>query len=452
MNILIKRSLGVLAVLVGLPLAPLSGQEERGITLEEAIAEARAGHPQVGVADARALAAREQARAAGASRWPVLGVEAGLLTSTDPVAAFGGRLRQGRFTQADFDPARLNDPDALTDLDGAVALGWTPIDFSRDAAVRAARTAAEAANLGAEWTRRIVGYEAEVRYLEAAGAGLMLESAEVSVRAAEANLTAVQRSAAEGVVTDADVLAAVAAVEDARARRIMSEQAVHDARARLGLALGWSSEVVPFPEADALSLASAPPVASSGAPRADLSASEARVRAASAAASQASRARLPRVQGFARLEGHSDESFDTRGDAWTVGIRVSLPVFTGFELGARRNAARAELKAVTLEHVRMLDESRVTLAEARRGAESRRQAALAAEAGAAAARESARLMRLRYDEGLATTAELLAAEASASRYDMAAVQARLDHRIVQAGLLLLDDPRLDTNTGEGVDR
>lgn len=438
--------------LLAITVAPLEAQELRLVTLAEAVAEARANHAQVGIAEARALAAREQITAAGASRWPTLGLEAGLLSSTDPVAAFGGRLRQGRFTQADFDPALLNDPDALTDLDGAVVLGWTPVDFSRDAALGAARANAEAAELGAAWARRVAGYQAEVRYVEAAGAELMLAAAHSATEAAEANLSLVERHAAEGVVTDADVLRARAALEDARARRIVAEQGVDDARGRLALALGWPAGTVPAPVVDAEALIAEAPVSSDDRGRADLWGSEAQVSAAARVANQASRARLPRVQGFARLEAHTNESFSDAGDSWTVGLRVSVPLFTGFEIGARSAAAKAELEAVTLGHEQRLAEARTSLAEARRGAESRRRAALAAEAAAAASEEAARLMRLRFDEGLATTAELLAAEAAAVRQHTAAVHARLEHRIATATLLLLDDPRLDTDLAEGANR
>ncbi|MEX0836909.1 MAG: TolC family protein, partial [Gemmatimonadota bacterium] len=420
------------ASLVATVTAPLGAQEARRVTLAEAVAEARANHAQVGIAEARSLAAQEQITAAGASRWPTLGLEAGVLSSTDPVAVFGGRLRQGRFTQADFDPALLNDPDALTDFDGALVLGWSPVDFSRDAALGAARANAEAADLGARWARRVAGYQAEVRYVEAAGAELMLGAARSATEAAEANFSLVERHAAEGVVTDADVLRARAALEDARARQIVAEQGVDDARGRLALALGWPAGTVPAPVVDSEGLVAEAPVHSEEGGRADLAASEAQIRAAAQVANQASRARLPRIQGFARLEAHANESFSDSGDSWTVGLRVSVPLFTGFEVGARSAAAKAELEAVTLGHAQRLDEARTSLAEARRGAESRRRAALAAEASAEAAEEAARLMRLRFDEGLATTAELLAAEAAAVRQHTAAVHARLEHRIATA--------------------
>ncbi|MEX2466945.1 MAG: TolC family protein, partial [Gemmatimonadota bacterium] len=68
-----------LLIVASLP-GPLDAQEVRRISLSEAVEEARANHPDVGIADARASAARRQVTVAGASRWPTLGLEAGVLT------------------------------------------------------------------------------------------------------------------------------------------------------------------------------------------------------------------------------------------------------------------------------------------------------------------------------------------------------------------------------------
>jgi len=161
--------------------------QERPIRLEEAIAEARGGSSVAQAARARAEAARQGRRAAASFLFPTVGVEAGMVRSDDPVAAFGGRLRQARFTQADFDPAVLNHPDPLTDWSGAVGAQWAPVDFSADAGFRAAQAEADAAGLGAEWAVRAAAFQAEVRYLEAVGAERRLAASDAALEAAQAN-------------------------------------------------------------------------------------------------------------------------------------------------------------------------------------------------------------------------------------------------------------------------
>ncbi|MDX1646849.1 MAG: TolC family protein, partial [Longimicrobiales bacterium] len=322
------------------------GREERPISLTEAVACATEQSPQVAAARARARAARHGRRAARSFQWPTLGLEAGVVRSDDPVAAFGGRLRQARFTQADFDPARLNHPDPLTDWSGAVHVSWAPLDFASFADHAAAALDADAAGLGADWAARTAGFVAEARYVEAVAAERRLRAAQVAQEAAEANLRVTVRRREEGALTDADVLQARASLSGAEARRIDAERAVADARDRLAVALGWPDGVVPLPTDTTFTPpAGAAPVGVEA--RADLRASALRVRAHGARERQAARARLPTIQGFARIETHSAGVVEDIRDDWTVGFQIRVPLFTGFRIEAQREAASAMRDAAT---------------------------------------------------------------------------------------------------------
>lgn len=427
-------------------------QQERTVTLVEARAEARVNSRPSLAARSKAEAARQSERAASAAWWPTVGLEAGAIRSNDPVAAFGGRLRQGRFAQADFDPARLNHPDPLTDWSAAVGASWTPLDLSRGAAIQAATAEAAAAELGSRWTARSAEFGAEVRYLEALAAQQRLGASEAALDAAEANLSVTTRRVEQGLLTAVDVLQARAAVEHARAAAIDATRSVADARDRLALAMGWEQGLVPVPAGDELS---EPPAAvSSGdvSGRDDLTAAERAVRGAEARTRQASRARLPRIEGFARLESHSSGPFSgTEGD-WTVGFQVSMPVFTGFEISARERGARAMADAARLEYAEQLATARTTLAGAVRAVDAADRQAAAADAAAAAASEAARLMRRRFEEGLATTADLLRVDASAAELAATAISARLGLRVAAARVALLTDTDDNYDFSAGMDR
>lgn len=434
--------------------AEARAQEERPLTLEEAVAEAVRNAPDVKAARARADAASHGAGAAGSFLWPTVGLEAGAVRSNDPVAAFGGRLRQARFTQQDFDPAALNRPDPLTDWSGAAGASWAPLDLSavagRDAAVREA----DAARMGADWAARAAAFRAEARYLEAAGAEQRLAAAALALESARANLDVTRRRRDAGVLTDADALQARAALESARTRRIDAARGVADARDRLAVALGWPAGVVPVPVDTAFSLPETlgEPVADLHmSRRADLKASRATVEAAEARVSQARRARLPTVEGFARLETHSARAFSGIEDDWTVGFRLRVPLFTGFEVARRERAARSLREAAEHDHGLRVRRARAEVDGARRALAAARQGAQAAEAGTRAAREAARLVRRRFEEGLTTTADLLAAEARAAEMNTAAVDARLALRLAGARLAFLTDTTTDDLSG-GMDR
>jgi outer membrane protein TolC len=439
-------SVGVLC-LAAIDAAPAWSQE-RPVTLAEAMAEAASG-PDAQAARARAEAARQGRRAAASFLWPTVGAEAGMVRSDDPVAAFGGRLRQGRFTQQDFDPAVLNHPDPLTDWSGGVGAAWAPVDFAADAGYRAAQAEAAAAGAGADWAAKAAAFRAQLRYLEAVGAQHRLGAAEAALEAARANEQVTTRRRDQGLLTDADVLQARAALEGARARSIDAARLVADARGRLAVAMGWPADAVPVPT-DTIFAGSPTPVGDvSGRP--DLLASEAGVRATEARLAQVRRARLPRVEGFARLETHSASAFSGAGNDWTLGFQVRVPLFTGFALTARERAAASLRDAARSEHDQRVREAEAELEEARRGVESARQGSAAADAAAAAAVEAARLMRRRFEEGLLTTSDLLGAEARSADLTTQAVNARLSLDMALARLKFLTDTT-NHDLDEGMDR
>ncbi|HSM62091.1 MAG TPA: TolC family protein [Longimicrobiales bacterium] len=438
-------------LMAGMALSALAGTPRSGLgqaeplTLERARAEARTGSLDALAARARARAAEAGRGAQGSFLWPQLALEAGAVRSDDPVAAFGGRLRQGAFTEADFDPARLNDPGALTDWSGAVGVSWAPLDASAAAAYSASALEADAAARGAEWATRAAIFRAEALYMAAEGAEGRLTAARSAGEAGEATLALVERRAAEGLLTDADALQARAAAEGARARVIDAERAVADARARLRVALGWPQDRVPVPVDTVFGTAATEGSGLDG--RADLEASSLGVRAAEARLRQATRARLPTVRGFARLETHSASAFsDARGD-WTAGFVVGVPVFAGFSIRSRERAAGALLEASRREHELRVMEAGAQVQEARRGLEAARRGAEAAQSAAEAADEAARLMRLRFEQGLITTADLLGAESVAAALRTQAVDARLQSSLAAARLAFLTD-----TTTEDLDR
>jgi outer membrane protein TolC len=456
MNIYIsKKMVGSAALVVTLAtvLAPVAigAQVERRITRAEAISEARDRNWSARAARERARAAEEGRRALASGRWPSLRLEVGVVDSNDPVAVFGSRLRQARFTEQDFDPALLNRPDALTDWSGALAASWAPIDFGRDAQIAAAAQDATAARLGAEWAARASAFRGEVRFLQALAAAQSLGAADAAVASAEETLSVVERRRDQGLLTEVDVLQARASIESARARRIAAQQAVADARESLAVALGWESGIVPVPVGDL-----APAIISSSQAlsesRPDLSASAHALRGAEDRARAARRKRLPTLQGFARVESHAAEALSGSEGSWTVGVRMSVPLFTGFGVSARTRSAEAARAAGEAEHEQRLREARAEVAQAVRAVASARQGIEAATAAADAAAEAARLMRRRVEEGLTTPADLLAAEARASDLSARVVRARLALSVAAARAAFLTDVPTNDDRFGGTDR
>lgn len=451
------RSLRLLLplLLLGAPPAASAQAPQRvPVTLAEAEAQALAGNPSLRAAREDARAADRAADAAGAFRWPGVQASAGAMRTDDPVAVFGAKLRQERFGAQDLDIDALNDPDPVSDWTAGLGARWEVGAPARWAGLDAARGDARAAGAAADRTAEATRYRARLLYLDAVRARGQVGAAQAALEAAEATRDRTGRRRDEGMATDADVLQAEAARADAEARLARAETAVADALDALGAQLGWPVDRVPEPVdslptmSDDLSALPADPGS-----RADVRAAAAAADAARARARSATLSRLPTVAGFAQLGSHAPGFLDDPSANWTVGVEVSVPLFTGFGLSAGADAAGAQARAAEARHEAQLRAAQVQLASARRGLESAHDAVASARVADDAAREAARLLRSRYDEGMTTLSDLLQAEAQAARLRAARVDAEAQLLMARATLdFALGDHNDDTNTTREGDR
>lgn len=412
------------------------------LTLRDAIVEAASGNAAHRITGSHAEVARAGARTAGSRLLPSLEVGIGATRSSDPVFAFGTRLRQERFMQADFAIDALNRPHPLTDWTMDAGIRWSVLDPSAWAGRSAARSRVDAADWQTSWSRERTEFLTKTLYYGAVGADAALRAAEVDESATRAAAELFREREERGLLTRADVLQADAELRAAEARRIAAERDRDRAREELALHLGWDIRRVPVPT-DTLA---APPLprwesrAVSGAvsQRADIRALEAAREAAGADASRAGLSLLPRLEGFAGWSSHADEALGTDGTDWTAGIALRWTVFAGFGRAADRQRATAVREIARIRHEEAMRTAGAELEQARRDVVASRSGLEATRAAAAAAEEARLLMRRRFEEGLATAAAFLQAEARAADARSRAVGALVEYNVALARLELVD--------------
>lgn len=458
------------AALVALAVAtPARAQVERPISLETAVKTALAQGFELRIARAREEAARNGAREAASALYPNVSLESGLMRTSDPVAAFGTKLRQGRFGEADFATSVLNDPDPLSDWTLGVRIAWAGLDPARWAGAAAASAESDATAASTERARDGVRYETAVLYLSALRSDAGVRAAERAVEAAASTRDRFQRRFDEGLLTEADLLLARAELSAAEAGAIAASQARADARRRLGVALGWSADSIPVPS-DALEPPEPPAGAAASGPgeleasasgvsarsarglsgRADLVALRARVSAAEARASAATSGWLPKIEAFGAYTAHAAEPLSSDQPEWTVGIGLRWDVFTGFRRPASIARADAEAEALRAElarHERLAETDVARALEARIASARAWEASRLAFEAASAGRD---LVRRRFEEGLAGSTDLLRAEARAADMERAAIDALARYHIAEAGLrFALGEAALDAASSAG---
>jgi outer membrane protein len=385
------------------------------LTLDEAIRRAQASS-----ADARVLAssideASTRIQRAQSGFWPRIDVTETVQRGNQPVFVFSSLLAQRRFTAADFAIPALNDPQPLTNTRTAVTLehplfnagltrlGVNAAQLERDAAV-ATRDAA----------RQDLGYRAAQAFVRVLQLEATVRAMDAAVAAADSDRQRTRARREVGLVTEADVLTVEVHLADMRQRQIEATGDLTVARLQLAEVVGLplTSAVVPLhpvarltpADADALvqdTLTSHP----------TLHKADVQLQLADNQRRTARAALLPTVglQGGWEFNG---ATLGAQQSSWVIGAEVRINLFRGFADSARlAEAGHAHVRA-TAE--RELAARRIEVEV--RGALSQLAAARAREdAGRAAvtqARESQRIIRDRYESGLATVTDVLrAAEA-----------------------------------------
>jgi outer membrane protein TolC len=399
------------------------------LTLQDAMARA-----QDVTVEARALASavdEAAARVQGAQSgfWPRIDLTETVQRGNNPVFAFSSLLSQRRFTAANFAIPSLNNPDAITNTRTAVAIeqpvfdgGLTMLGTKAATLARDMATAARESG-GQDLAFRAARAFVRVLQLEAAA-----RATDGAVAAAESDGQRALARRDVGLVTEADVLAVNVHLADMHQRQIAARGDLEVARIQLAEAIG-------APLTEALTLARPTPrsvAADTDTLVQEALASHPKRREADLQVQQADNARrtaraalLPTVG----LQGGWEFNGATLGEqqsSWVVGAEVRMNLFRGFADRARiTEAHHAHVRAIAEQErvARRIEvDVRAVLAQlaAARGRENAGRAALTQ------ARESQRIIRDRYESGLATVTDVLRAAEATLDAESRATAAEMD--------------------------
>jgi len=389
--------------------------EIQRLSLREAITHGLERNNQVRAAGFEAESARSGATAASLHYLPSVTLEEAWSRSDVPVNTFMMKLNQGRFTNQDFDAAKLNNPAPVSDFRTAVIVEQPILVPAAWAAQKAARHGAERQEAVTEQTRQQIAFRIFQLYLEVQKARAQLQTAEKALEEArESRRQAVVRTAA-GLGLKSDELRASTQLAAMEQQAISTANNLTLARMQLGLAIGGQ----PGDEADATDTVQLkqPPhglgalISTAQLERRDLQAAERGKEQADAALLQARAGFLPTVGAVGSWQMNDNSTaFGRDHDAWMVGVALRWNVFDGFRTWHGNGQAKAARAAAGELAEQTRKEVSYQVHEAwlrRQEAEKRREVATVA---VQAAEEATRLLAKRFDNALATMVELLDAQ------------------------------------------
>ena len=398
-------------------------------TLEQAIDFALKKSPDAIIAEQRIAAAAAGIEQARAAFLPQLGVQSSYMRTDNPTNVFMAAINQRAYSQSlDFN----NVPDA----DNLNLKGLVKIPLYAGGRNVAGYDAAKALQRSAEHdaaaVQNALAYQVAYVFLTVLKTREFLKAASAAVKSYENNLSIARRRLAGGTALQTEVLDVEVRLAQAQEEAIRAANAQALALRTLRAVMGWEGSggfdiVGGNPRLEE-------PPAAEPAQRPELASARRISEAAAARLKQAAGGYLPRISAYSSIDYDKGWEFEGDGTSYTAGAMAEWDVFDGFMTRARVREAQAGVTSAG-EQLRKL---RIGVAleqeQARLNLQEARERLRVTQAAVRQAEESAKLTRVRFEQGLALSTQLIDAETALTAARVRKAEADADQLIALAAL------------------
>ncbi len=397
----------------------------REVELKEVLDLALKNSPLIKSAQKDLKAQELELKAAKGALFPRIKVEETFTRTDVPAYAFMSKLNQERITMQDFDPARLNNPKAISNFETKFTLE-VPIWLGGkvQSAQRMSEYEYRAVSLEAERRKEEVIRQVYNAYMDAVLAKESIKVAKQAVEDAKEHLRLAEQMYAVGMALLSDVLRARVYLSKAEENLQKAMRGYDVAKRGLEVVVG-----VPLGEFEVHDIGQCPEVdikvlREKVQNRKDIKALEERVKTLEEAFRFTLSDNLPQVFAFAQYFLNSkDYPLGADGKGYLAGIGVSWTFDTGLTT-LRRAQANLERRASLQERLKLLKDSAVfDLDRSYAEYENALDMLRSAEDRMKASQEVLRVMEVRYNNGLARMVDILDAQTELDRARIERVQA-----------------------------
>ena len=388
------------------------------LTLQEAAKVMTENNPQLAQRELETKSAKAEYQSSLASYYPSVDFVQSLSHSNNPVYVFGSLLNQRQFTEANFDIASLNEPDALTDNYSRFQLGWLLYDFGgRENRNAAAKSGLHIFELQYQAERNRLIQELIGRYYAVSLAQLQIEAAQDILQSAQARRDQSKERVDTGLSVESDLLSSEVFLSRARQQLIEAQNQESLAVASLNEILGnshtgWKSTST----MSEVSLTSTPLsywIDLMIKNRVELQIADASKDVAHRKVGITNSKFLPSIQAWTNYEWHG-ESLDYTGNNWGAGVELKWNLFRGFSDKSSLSSAKFEAQKAEENRKATNNALRLQVESAYYRLQAAKEKYVVSASVLKQAEENRRIYADRYASGLVSIQDSLQAEASYS--------------------------------------
>ena len=361
--------------------------------------------------------------------------------TTNPMWAFGTRLNQSEITSADFDPEKLNDPDALNNFSSAIGLTWNIYDGKQTRiGWQQSLENQDVAVLGLKKIRQNTIAKAAIAYVGVLLAEKNQMVIEQALETANAHLKIITSRFENGFVVKSDLLRGEVRIAELEQELLQANSRIQVARAWLNAAMGVPIDKQ-FTATTPLKICVETPgmieewIEKALANRPDFKQMTIQADMAVKEIAKSRAAHLPRLDLMGTYEINS-EDFNDSADNYTLGAVLRLNLYSGHRMSATTKMAMADQQRVKELQKGLELGIRVQTREAFLTAQSAWQRIAVARSAVAQAGEGLRIVSNRYKNGLLTIVGLLDAQVVDQQVKSRLFKALHDYKVARIRLAL----------------
>ncbi|MGD9488440.1 MAG: TolC family protein [Calditrichaceae bacterium] len=425
----------------------LSAQSDRlNLSLEDALKRAEENNHDIKIATAQVDGMRADYNSTSAIFLPQITLSETYVKTNDPLVVFGLKLKQEIVTQADFNPALLNDPDNFENFVTKLEINQPLINLDGFWGRSAASDGLSAMKFRKMRTENYIEFMVKLSYYKV---GLMEASQDVveqALEAAMANRRLIKDYFEEGLITKADYLMAEVFVSNLESQKTDMDNQRLNSSDQLRQMLGIEDDLLIVPT-DTLKYAPALTFSHDRSSilenRSDLRAYGKQVAATEKMLTMNRMKFLPRLNAFGSYELNDSEVYGSGAENWMVGVDLRWNLFNGFQNVSAVQKSKADLNVAKYEYGKAKSQAENEIKAAARDLRSAEKKLELAKKIVEQSKESLRIIKDRYAQGLEKTTDLLNAETAFSNAELSYIKTLYFYNVSIFNLELMSEEKIE---------
>ena len=403
----------------------LQAQETQQISEAELIEAVKANNLSLQINEKDADVKQAQYRRSNAAFLPQVQVSHDFYRTNNPVFAFSAKLNQGIFTQADFDVAKLNDPDGISNFTTTLQVQQPLLNLDKLIQRKSVRYAQEAQELKNQFKEDALIVKTKSVFMQLQLAYASEQVLKEAKKTAQEGYKVTKDFYDNGYLDKSDLLKAEVRLSTVENQLEAARNGIQNVSDQLNFLMQseTSKKLIPSDSLQMIDLFEQKEEDIDLENTTDVKAMQKKQRSYDKLYESKKFNFLPRLNAFGNIQYFDNDVFQTGNDSYFFGASLQWDLFKGYQNIGKLQETKAKAERAKLEYEEYIDDKQNKVNKVLRAlslAENKiRRNKLAKEQAV----ESLRIIKNRYDEGLEKTADLLQAQSLAAQKRLAYLQA-----------------------------